>query len=776
MSEKKAPRHEARRKKYRLLCEALLCFFHDVFYREAKFFEEQICGTACAEGVHRDDLALVARVFIPAVRRARFHADARFHAGRHDAFLVFVRLFFVLFETGHGDDARLDPFFGKLRFCSDALFDFRTACNEQDVRRSLAVFEDIAALECRQTARRVLRQVLAGEDEGGGCRARQRGNPRRRRLLAVCGTVDFHVGNGAQCDELFHGLMRGSVFAHADGVVRENIDDGNVHECGQTDRMLAVVGEDEEGGAIALESAVQLHSVRDCRHRVLADAEVHIASRIVARRKITVGNLVRILQVGEVGGRKVCRTADEGGDECADLVEHDGGSLTGRHGLLKRKQVVDFRKIDHFARHGRFVCLCKFGICLFVFREHLLPCLFLLRAAGARLCGMRQHFSGDFEGFRARPAEFFFGLLQVFDAERGPVALVAAFERSSVADLGLADDDGGLLFFRFCQTDRRGDQADVVGILHEIDVENLPALCRKARADVFFEGDVRIPLDGDVVVVVEEDEFSQLVRPRKGARLIGDAFLEAAVAAERVRIVIDDGEAFAVEGRGEVRLGDRHADGVGDALPERTGRRLDAHRVTVFGMSRRFAAELTEVHQIFFGQTESVEIEQGIVEHGAVPRGENKAVTVVPLGVVVVEFEKFLEDRIGDGGGTERKAGVSGIRFLNCFCRKNADRVDGKLFHDLLLMIIFEFCGVQERVLSEEGEQFRNDDFRPARTVAFDVDGHDRLVQAHADERPALAVVFVEVDAHALVAVGRKREPVRFGDVCPELVEDACSQ
>jgi hypothetical protein len=40
--------------------------------------------------------------------------------------------------------------------------------------------------------------------------------------------------------------------------------------------------------------------------------------------------------------------------------------------------------------------------------------------------------------------------------------------------------------------------------------------------------------------------------------------------------VVDDVVSRPVEARGEVRLGDRHADGVADALPERPGRRFDS--------------------------------------------------------------------------------------------------------------------------------------------------------------------------------------------------------
>ena len=63
------------------------------------------------------------------------------------------------------------------------------------------------------------------------------------------------------------------------------------------------------------------------------------------------------------------------------------------------------------------------------------------------------------------------------------------------------------------------------------------------------------------------------------ARRLGrDALLEVAVRADPVRPVVDDLVAGPVELGGEPALGDGHADGVGEALAERAGRRLDARR------------------------------------------------------------------------------------------------------------------------------------------------------------------------------------------------------
>ena len=57
--------------------------------------------------------------------------------------------------------------------------------------------------------------------------------------------------------------------------------------------------------------------------------------------------------------------------------------------------------------------------------------------------------------------------------------------------------------------------------------------------------------------------------------LVADALHEAAVAGDDERVVVDQ---LGAELRAQAPLGDRHADGVGEALAERAGGDLDARR------------------------------------------------------------------------------------------------------------------------------------------------------------------------------------------------------
>ena len=75
--------------------------------------------------------------------------------------------------------------------------------------------------------------------------------------------------------------------------------------------------------------------------------------------------------------------------------------------------------------------------------------------------------------------------------------------------------------------------------------------------------------------------------PGEVDRLVADALHQAAVAGEHISEMIDE---FVAETRRLEALRYRHADGGREALAERPGGRLDARRVAIFGMARRFSS------------------------------------------------------------------------------------------------------------------------------------------------------------------------------------------
>src|SRR5271170_4883496 len=135
------------------------------------------------------------------------------------------------------------------------------------------------------------------------------------------------------------------------------------------------------------------------------------------------------------------------------------------------------------------------------------------------------------------------------------------------------------------------NEVNIVCVTHPQDI---PAIAEKPGGDVFGEGDVCIPFDGDVVVVVDPAEVVQAQMPGQRSRLRRDPFHHATVAADGINVVIKYLEARLVKMVGQPFAGDGHAHACGDTLPERAGGGLDAGHPVIFGMTRSLAVELAE--------------------------------------------------------------------------------------------------------------------------------------------------------------------------------------
>ena len=99
------------------------------------------------------------------------------------------------------------------------------------------------------------------------------------------------------------------------------------------------------------------------------------------------------------------------------------------------------------------------------------------------------------------------------------------------------------------QADEGGARGIGLGFAHGIenafhvlagDLEGLPAISLVALGDILGEGDGGLILDGDAVVIPEDDEVAQLLRAGQGARLGGDTFLHVAIGGNDVNEVVED--------------------------------------------------------------------------------------------------------------------------------------------------------------------------------------------------------------------------------------------
>ena len=209
---------------------------------------------------------------------------------------------------------------------------------------------------------------------------------------------------------------------------------------------------------------------------------------------------------------------------------------------------------------------------------------------------------------------------------------------------------------------------------------HVPAVGLVAGGDVLGLGDVRVVLDGDVVVVVQDDEVAEPVMPGQRGHLVADAFLDVAVGDERVDVVVER----AASGLG-VRVvqapfpprGHGHADRVAEALAQRAGGGLHAGRQAVLGVPGRDAAPGAVGLQVIQGHPVPGQVQLDVQGEAGVPAGQHEAVAARPVRIRRVVPEHALEKQVGRRGQAHRRPRVAVACFLHRIHRQDPDEIDG---------------------------------------------------------------------------------------------------
>ncbi len=153
--------------------------------------------------------------------------------------------------------------------------------------------------------------------------------------------------------------------------------------------------------------------------------------------------------------------------------------------------------------------------------------------------------------------------------------------------------------------------------------------------------DIDVAVDGDRIVVPEDDQAVELHVARERDRFLADAFHQAAIANNHIRLVVNE---VVAEARIQMALCHRHADGGGDALAKRACGRLNAFGDEVFRVARRIGAQLTEIADVVpADRFVPSEVQQRIDQHRAVARRQNEPVSVRPVRLGRVKFQEFPE-------------------------------------------------------------------------------------------------------------------------------------
>ena len=201
----------------------------------------------------------------------------------------------------------------------------------------------------------------------------------------------------------------------------------------------------------------------------------------------------------------------------------------------------------------------------------------------------------------------------------------------------------------------------------------------RSGGDVFEEGDVGVALNGNLVVVVDDDQLAEAQGAREGCRLGCHAFLEVPVGGKGIGVMVYDLVAGAVVTRGQPALREGHADGVGQTLAQRAGGYFNAGGEAVFGVPGGPAAPLTELLEFLHGKIVTRQMEHGIKEGGGVTGGEDEAVAVGPVGIGRIVLEETVPQHVCHRGSAHRCAGMPGPRLLDCVYGQQADGVNAEL-------------------------------------------------------------------------------------------------
>ena len=178
------------------------------------------------------------------------------------------------------------------------------------------------------------------------------------------------------------------------------------------------------------------------------------------------------------------------------------------------------------------------------------------------------------------------------------MGLVLALEiRGTAPDQGLQDDERGAI--DLAARGLEGDR-ETASVLTIDRVDDMPAVGAKTGGHALTKRDLGAAVDRDRVVVVEIDEVAEGVSTGEGRGLRGHAFHQIAVADEAVdemlpgKVPVRRARGIASELRTRHARREGHADAVGEALAEGTGRELDTGRLPVLGVARRARSELAE--------------------------------------------------------------------------------------------------------------------------------------------------------------------------------------
>src|SRR5215472_2698952 len=185
------------------------------------------------------------------------------------------------------------------------------------------------------------------------------------------------------------------------------------------------------------------------------------------------------------------------------------------------------------------------------------------------------------------PAVAPFRELDFFIAERltmsrGRVLLV----RRAITDMTIKHNECRSALRLLEDVERLLDPLTIVGVS---DSQHVPSVSEEASCNILSERQTSVPLDRDVVVVVDPAKIVEAEMTGKRCRFRRNSLHQTAISANGVDVVVEDFEAGFIEAASEPLLADSHADARGNTLAQWSSRGLDTRYPVVLGVTRRLA-------------------------------------------------------------------------------------------------------------------------------------------------------------------------------------------
>ena len=536
--------------------------------------------------------------------------------------------------AGDGNDPSAHAFRHQVACGPEHQSHLRPGRHEDDFRLAVAVQQNVSPpgdqADLIVGSRHVGESLASQNQTGGTIEPLHRRPPRNRGFHRIAGSPHRHVGHGAQAAEVLDGLMGRSVLAQADGVVGEDQDAPDPHQRRHAQRVAGVVGEHQEGAAVGNEAAVQRQAVQDRSHGKFAYAEIEV----VTGRLFGVEDCRAAVQ-GVIGACQVRRSADQFGQVRRERLQRpqrrlSRGHVTGFSGNFPDRGIGEIAPVPGKpALHSALELLRQVGPLLGVGIEALLPLRLQRLASGPGIPRVAQFIRHDER--LVLPADLRSSRRDLVRPQRRPVGIRRALlVGGAPADKRLAADQRRTIRLRARRFEGRNHGVGIVSvhILH-----NVPAVGAKPCRRIVREPSLRRAVDGDGVVVVDADQFSQAQCASQRTGLVGDALHQATVAHEDIGEMVDDRPAGPVEGCRQRLLCQRHAHRIGQPLPQRAGGGLDGDVHLPLRVTGGPLADLAELPNLIHLQGVPAEVRQRVNQHGAVPVGKHEPVAVAPVRI-----------------------------------------------------------------------------------------------------------------------------------------------